>query len=187
MRAGLVVVGVVLLVVGAALLFVPLIPQASRTVTLGHTGFTENLTGLSLTGSIAGSLSWSSNQTIEFWFASCPASNCTTRSISYQTHNGTSGTISFSYPSGTEIAALIAAGPPGSAATVKVTLTEPTYGTLLVLAGLFVLLVGVVLKRKPSPVPVSAPPASATPTASRDSSAPSPTASVVEPPANGSK
>ncbi len=37
MRPGLVVVGVVLLVVGAALLFVPLIPQASQTVTYQKT------------------------------------------------------------------------------------------------------------------------------------------------------
>jgi hypothetical protein len=187
MRAGWVVVGVVLLLVGAVLVFVPLVPQPDHTVTYGRTGFTANLTGYSPTGSIAGTLSWNSNATVEFWFASCPSTDCIASSVKVQTENGTSGTISFSYPSGTEIAALIAGGPAGSTATVKLTLTEPTYGSLLILVGLALLLVGIVLRRKPSPAPVTAPPAQASSATPREASSPAPTAAAAQPPVVGSK
>lgn len=158
MRPGLVVVGVVLLVVGAALLFVPLIPQASQTVTYQKTSYSANLTGYSLTGSVAGSLAWNSNRTIEFLFVTCPTSTCSSGAFTLQDQNGTSGTFSFSVPSGGQIVAGILSGPPGSSATVKLTLTEPTYGSVLLVGGVLVLVVGLGLRRKPSPAPVGASP-----------------------------
>ena len=186
MRAGLVIVGVVLIAVGATLGFVPFIPQASQTVTDGRTAFTENLTGYSPTGSIAGSLSWSSNQSIEVVFSSCPAS-CVSGSIHSQTESGLGGTFSFSFPVGTRIGALIATGPPDSTATVKVTLAEPTYGTLLIIAGFVVVVAGVLLGRKPSPVPAEGAPPSGAEENSRGSAQSSPAASGAEAASTGAK
>lgn len=188
MRAGLVVVGVVVLIVGAALLFVPILPQANATVTYERAGYEANITGFSLTGSIAGTLAWNANQTVEFVFVSCPTGPCSSGASTIETQNGTSGSISFSVPSGGEVGARIVAGPPGASATVKLTLSEPTWGSILVVAGVVILLAGLLLRRKPSPAPVGASPSSVVMLAPHDSPVSSArTASFVESPGDGTK
>ena len=49
MRTGFVVVGVVLVILGAVLMLVPLVPQASVTVSQS-TPYVANITGFSITG-----------------------------------------------------------------------------------------------------------------------------------------
>jgi hypothetical protein len=145
------------MLVGATLLLVPLVPAGSSSITYGHSFYAANLTGFSLTGAITGTLSWSANGSVKFLFLSCGKSVCNGTDASTETEQGTSGSFSFSVPSGGAIGGLIESGAPGATASIKVTLTQATYGSLLLLGGVVVLLVGLALRRKPSPAVVTAP------------------------------
>ncbi|MCI4372828.1 MAG: hypothetical protein L3K02_04205 [Thermoplasmata archaeon] len=170
MRIGFVVVGVVLVLLGAVLAFVPLIQVASQTITEG-TPYEANVTGVSVTGSVPASVSWSSNATISIEVGTCSTlqSNgmCSGSVSLLPIQNGTSGTFSFSVPTGGAFVVAIASL---SAATASITvkLAQSTIGLILLIVGILLLIVGLVLKRKGSKMAASsmAAPMPSTPPAS---------------------
>ncbi|MCI4336110.1 MAG: hypothetical protein L3K17_02805 [Thermoplasmata archaeon] len=153
MRAGIVVVGVVLLVIGAALLFVPLSPQPAQTLTQSSettpAGFT--IAGFSITGNIPITVTWSSNTTVLIVAVACSGTcaNENLSTLSGVTQTGTSGTFSLNVPTGGQVwiaAGSLAGAPSSTTVNVKTALT--TVGSLLLILGVLLLLVGLVLKSK---------------------------------------
>lgn len=160
MRTGVVIVGVVLAIIGAALLFVPVVPQTSETVQSNSaTPFYEgSVAGFSLTGSIPVSVTWTANTTVEMIAAaaSCSGTNCANASqISGATiQSGTSGSFTLNQPDGGSIFMGIAPTGGGPAnATFKITTALTTVGSVLVIVGILVLIVGAVLKRRTMAMP----------------------------------
>jgi hypothetical protein len=156
-RLGFVAVGVVVIVLGAVLMYEPLVPQASPPAVTENSPYYANLTGFSPFGGIPGTVAWSANQTVEVGFFTCDkvTGDLCTGANSTSFENGTSGTFSFSVPSGGLI--LFGIIPPSSASvSLTIKLAEVTIGFLLIIVGALLLILGLVLRRKP--VPVVAPP-----------------------------
>lgn len=155
MRIGMVVVGVVVLIIGAALMFVPLSPQPSQTLTQSSTStpYAFTISGISLTGSIPISVSWTSNTTVLLVAVACSGS-CSSGNVSALSgatiQTGTSGSFTLNVPTGgtVEIAVGTITGS-ASSTTVNVTTALTTVGTILLVVGILLLIVGLVLKRKP--------------------------------------
>ncbi|MCI4352996.1 MAG: hypothetical protein L3K14_06370 [Thermoplasmata archaeon] len=156
MRMGLLVVGVIVAIVGAVLLFVPLVAQSNQTVSTGSTTpfVLLSVSGFSLTGSIPVGVSWTATSSVTVVAASCTAaclsSNATSISglsgLTYQT--GKSGSFTLNQPNGGEVivgALNLGTGSPANV-TFKVTTALSTVGTVLLVVGIVVLIVGVVLK-----------------------------------------
>ncbi|MGD0257186.1 MAG: hypothetical protein ABSB90_04825 [Thermoplasmata archaeon] len=169
MRVGLVIVGIVLLIVGAAVLFVPLVPQPNETVSASSSApyYAASVSGFSLTGSQPIAVSWTSSGPSVTVIAGACSGSCQSQSqvssITYQ--NGTSGSFTLSQPNGGSI--LMGVLYTGAAnVTFKITTALSTVGTILLVVGILILIIGVVLKSKrakmaaamPAPTP-SAPPA----------------------------
>jgi uncharacterized membrane protein len=164
MRIGLVIVGVVLLIVGAALLFVPVVPQSNETVSSSSTApyYAASVSGFSLTGSIPIAVTWASSGPSVTVIAGACSGSCISSSqvssITYQ--NGTSGSFTLSQPDGGSILMGVDQGGGGVNVTFKITTALTTVGSILVPVGILVLIVGAVLKRggsKPAPAPMAAP------------------------------
>lgn len=162
MRAGIVVAGVVVLVIGLVLAFVPLVNQGST-----HVGQFQSLaegpSGFSITGSIPVSITWSAatSGSLSVAVSSCSPSSASAGTCNgpYTWHNqsGTSGSESFSIPDGGS--AIFAFSSLGGA-SVTMTTALSTIGAILLVIGIIVLIVGLVLRRKqpkPSAVPPAAP------------------------------
>ncbi len=165
MRAGLVVVGIVLAVIGAALLFVPVVPQSNETVSSSSSTpyVIISVGGYSLTGSVPVAVSWSTNgsTSVEVLAGACSATcNGSSSQISDITsQNGTSGSFTLNQPDGGSIImGVVYAGSPAVAVTFKITTALSTVGTILVVVGILILILGVVLRRKPKASAASAPP-----------------------------
>jgi uncharacterized membrane protein len=152
MRLGLVIVGVILLVIGAVLLFVPVVPQANETVSTSSTLPYDifSVGGFSLTGSIPISVSWtSSSGAVEVVAAAC--SSCSSQNASSVSgvtiQNGTSGSFSLSQPDGGEVlVGAIGSMSSPTNVTFKITTALTTVGSILVIVGIVVLILGAVLK-----------------------------------------
>jgi uncharacterized membrane protein len=163
-RIGFVVVGVVLIILAAVLMFVPIVTVASQTITPTQP-YEANVTGYSITGSIPGSISWSSSSDVEIDVATCSSvssANACSGSVNALTpQNGTSGTFTFNVPTGGAVAvALVGAG----SASITVKLAQSTVGLILLVVGILLLLIGLVLKRSGSKTaPVMAEPAQTPP------------------------
>ncbi|HKV89889.1 MAG TPA: hypothetical protein VJQ43_01690 [Thermoplasmata archaeon] len=168
---GIVVVGVVLLILGAVLLFVPVVPQAKQTIGPSSSipGVILSVSGVSLTGSIPVSVSWSSTGPVTVGGATC-AANCESinaTGVSNPTiESGTSGSFTLNQPNGGSlvlIAFSFGSGPNGFAnrsnATTTFTLTTAlsTVGSILLIVGILLLIVGLVLKSKKAKMAASAP------------------------------
>lgn len=158
MRMGMVVVGIVLLIVGAALMFVPLSPQPQQTLTQSSTTtpYAFTISGISITGSIPISVSWSSNTSVLLVAVACSGS-CSSGNVSALSgatiQTGTSGTFSLNVPTGgtVEIAVgTITGGASSTTLNVKTALT--TVGTIVLIVGILLLIVGLVLKGRPKPM-----------------------------------
>ncbi len=165
MRIGLVIVGLVLIILGAVLLFVPLEPQTNQVVsTSSDTPYYEGtVSGFSLTGSIPISVSWNASATVQVIAGACTAT-CTNESqvSSITTETGMSGSFTLSQPNGGSIL-MGAIGPLGgspASVTFKITTALTTVGTILVPVGIIVLILGVVLKSQKQKMAAMAPPAS---------------------------
>ncbi len=182
MRLGIAVVGVILLVLGAVLLFVPLSPQPNQNVTSGSvsTGGSGvsifSVSGFSLTGNIPVSISWSAPTAVVIGAVACSGTcqNPSTSGSGVAVQTGTSGTFTLNQPDGGEIG-LVAITTAGSAVTVtfKITTALTTVGSILLILGILLLIVGVVLKSKSgAPAPVGAPPASPPPATTESTTAP---------------
>lgn len=171
MRGGLVALGVILAVLGAALLFVPLLPESNQTVNSGSETpyYLGSVSGYSLMGSIPVSVSWSVNGStpVEVAAAACSGTcNASTDLSGITFENGTSGTFSLSQPNGgSVIMGVLYDGAPSVTVTFKITVGLASEGTVLVVLGIVVFLVGLVARRSPkaSPTPAPAPVAPASP------------------------
>jgi uncharacterized membrane protein len=182
MRIGIVVVGVVLLLIGAVLLFVPVVPQANQTVdTSSQLPFIAfQVSGYSLTGSIPISVSWTSPTAVEVFAAVC-SGTCSNSSVGSSVsgvtlQSGTSGSFTLNQPNGgtVGIGALNSGGSGSSAPTVTFSIKTAlsTLGTLLLIVGILLLILGVVLKSKKAPAMAPAPMPAAPPASAPDSGMP---------------
>lgn len=164
MRAGIVVVGVVLLVIGAVLLYVPLAPQPAQTMTQSSSSaspYAFQVSGFSITGSMPVSISWTSNTSVILAAVAC-SGTCSGNISSVSgvvLQTGTSGSFTLSVPDGGTVAIVAESSTGGpSTTTVNVTTAETSIGSILLIVGILLLIVGLVLKRK-SAKPMGASPA----------------------------
>jgi len=162
MRGGWVAFGIVLAIIGAVLLFVPVTTQATQAVS-DTNPYAANVTGFSITGTVAFTLTWTSSSVVELTAASCAsvdfsAGNPCQGETLLGTQNGTSGSMSFNLKPG---AALLIGTPnsPGGSADITLKSSLSTVGSILLVFGGLVFLVGLVLKKKarPAPAPTPAP------------------------------
>jgi hypothetical protein len=169
-----------LLLVGAVLLFVPVVDQGSQTVDTSSAlpGELVSVSGFSLTGSIPVTVTWTATSAVEVAVASCSGSceSANATGVSgVTTQSGTSGTISLNQPDGGEVAmvAFSTTGGHGANVTFDVKTALTSVGSILLVVGILLLIVGVVLKSKPKggAAPMSAPPSEAAP----DPNSPPPT------------
>ena len=167
MRAGILVAGIVLILLGAVFLYVPIVPQGSQKVTESQP-YAFNLTGFSLFGSQPIRMTWTSNVPIVFAAAACSSlSACTSASLtglsSVSIQTGTSGTFTLSVPNGGTVIVGIVSTQSNSSSTpananVSVTTALGTVGTALLVLGIVIFLVGLVLRKKRKMVPMPPPP-----------------------------
>jgi hypothetical protein len=161
MRAGIVVVGIVFGVLGALLLFEPIVPLQSQTVTSTNPDIFSVAAVVSPTGNVELTVTWSSTMPTTFAVYTCtsvtlPASNVSTAcrgAVTIGTETGTSGTFHFPVKLGSSVIAGIFAQKPGTA-SVTVTGSSPLLATFLLVLGGVVVVVGVILKRKGATAPV---------------------------------
>jgi uncharacterized membrane protein len=167
MRIGWVVVGVVVILIGAALLFVPLEPQANQTADSSSSTpyYVASVSGFSLTGSIPIAVSWTTNGStpVDVVAAACSGTCQSISQVSGITsQNGTSGSFALNQPDGGSVLmGVVYSGHPGVTVTFKITTALTTIGTILVVVGILLLIVGLVLRKKSGAAPAAAP---ATPT-----------------------
>lgn len=166
MRIVIVVVGIVLIILGAVLAFVPIGQIASQDVT-SNAPYAANLTGgaiaFSITGTVPLTISWTSSNSTTMIMGACDkvnlgASNisgsCTNAQITTQT--GTSGSWNVNVKPGGAIVAGCATSNCKATVTVKAGYT--VIGDILLILGIVLLIVGVILKSKPKAAPPMAQP-----------------------------
>jgi uncharacterized membrane protein len=165
MRLGMVIVGVIVVIIGAVLLFVPLVPQTSQTVASNSSTpfYLGSVSGFSLTGNIAVAVSWTSTTTVTIAAAACSGTCSNISQISgITTQSGTSGSFTLNQPDGGEvIMGIVTSGGAAANATFKITTALATVGSILVIVGIVILIAGIVLHRKkpaaePAPAPTPA-------------------------------
>jgi hypothetical protein len=162
MRVGILVVGIVLAIIGAVLLFVPVVPQASQTTTSTVPVVLLSVSGFSITGSIPVAVSWNSTTSVIVVGVACTATcNQNVSSLSGVTlQTGTSGSFTLNQPNGGEIG-LAAENSSGSGSpstvTFKVTTAISTVGSALLIVGIIVLIIGAAVKSKKAQVAAPAP------------------------------
>ena len=155
MRLGILVAGIVLVIIGAALTFVPVVPQGSQTVRSNSTApyYAGSISGFSLTGSIPVSVSWTASSDVEIVAvaASCDGAGCSNATqISGATlQSGTSGSFTLDQPDGGSIIMGVVSTPGGSSAnaTFKITTAVTTVGAILAIVGIILVIVGAVVRK----------------------------------------
>ncbi len=171
MRAGAVVLGVLLMVGGAVLAYVPFVPQPEQKVTSTNP-LVFNVTALfSLTGTDPLSASWTATVSVTLWAASCDHVNPNGSNLSnicrgfavIATQNGTSGSFSWAPKLGATV--LIGFVPTNlsstnGTATINVKTAEPAIGWIVFFLGLILLIVRLVVRKRGEPMPASPPPPS---------------------------
>ncbi len=161
MRGGVVAIGIVLLVIGAVLAFVPLIQAASQDVSESSPA-AYNISALfSITGTVPLSISYTSSQTVDILVGTCDSvtyspsgqPQCSNPSISSQ--NASGGTFNVNVkPGGAVVIGLLGPG----TATVTVKEGQTTAGDILLILGIVLVLVGLVLRGRARPVSPTPPP-----------------------------
>ena len=166
MRAGIVVVGIVLLLIGAVLLFVPVSSQAAQNI--NESGATVQVGGFSITGNIPVAVSWTSSEPVTFYAAACTgtcASGSITSLSGLKIQNGTSGSFMINQPNGGQIAfGFVPTNISSTSATATVNMTTAltTVGSVLLIVGILILIAGAVMRSKskmvamPPPQPATA-------------------------------
>ena len=157
-------VGVIVTILGAILSFVPLAPQPAGSL---HTDsslafYAFRAGGLSVTGAIPTTVSWSASESVQIVAYTEPGPECTMSGYSgpsgsgydvpgatAATDSGTSGSFTFEQPeSGCMVLALnLPAGSGPVNVTYHVTTAETTFGTPLLLVGIVLVIAGVVLRK----------------------------------------
>lgn len=168
MRIGFVIVGIVIVLLGVLLLFEPIVPLQSQTVTSANPDIFTVAAFVSPTGNVQLTVTWSSTTSITFAVYTCtsvnlPASNVSTACRGVATigsETGTSGTFHFPVKSGSSVIAGIFSQKSGTA-SVTVTGSSPLLATFLLVVGLVLVVVGGVLKKKAAidsgPTPTAGP------------------------------
>jgi hypothetical protein len=165
MRPGLLVAGIVVLVIGVALLLVPVIPQTSETVrSTSNTPYYEgSVSGYSLTGTTVVSVTWSTNSSVAVTvLAAACSGGCTNISqvSGVTSENGTTGSFTLNQPNGGSVLmGEVYGGPTPVSVTFKITTSLGTVGTILVVLGILLLIAGAVLGRRAKPAATTTPPA----------------------------
>ncbi|MCI4336109.1 MAG: hypothetical protein L3K17_02800 [Thermoplasmata archaeon] len=162
MRILIVVIGVVLMVVGAIFLVIPVVSQSPAHLQaagnkLAFQSF--QVSGFSVLYQQPVSGSWSSNTSVLFELIVCTAACNTNTSISQTlVQTGTSGNFTVDVPQGDIVSVAIegASGGPATA-TVNVSTALTPLGSGLLIAGIAIILIGFVLRRKRRVVPRPAP------------------------------
>lgn len=156
MKLLLVVLGIVIVVVGAVLLTVPLIPHPAQSIHQGQFYSYHATERVPVFSNLAVSLSWTSNRAVTVYLYVCSTlhpGGTTLAALcpgapSPQMESGTSGSSSFSVPLNGGVA--LAYGPgnySGRTVTVTVVSTSSTVGVGIVGLGGAVLVLGVLLGR----------------------------------------
>jgi len=171
MHRGLLVIGVALVATGLVLSFVPLFAGPSKVLTSSQPEAAFNATTpISLTGSWTIGMTWSSNHAVSLLVFVCRSINL--NAPSFQTVcpgasstllNGTSGAETFSVPlGGTLLIGIVSNQTSGVRVDVQLQPALPLDGTILVIAGAGVVVIGLLPRRKAHavPPPHSDPPAS---------------------------
>lgn len=163
MRIWFVVIGVVVALVGATLLYVPVYPQPTQTVPAlpgPPTYYIGNVTGAPITGKIPVSISWTANVTVTVIGGAC-TNHCVnfTDLSSVTLQAGTSGSFTVDQPIGGSIFfGANASGSTSGLVTFKVTSALSTLASALVIVGVVLALIGVFLRtQKPSPAIATVP------------------------------
>jgi hypothetical protein len=160
---GLVAVGVVLLLIGAVLLFVPVVPQPNETVssTAELPYYAAQVSGFALTGTTPIAVSWSVNGSnpVQIVAGACTGScqnENTSQISSLTTQNGTSGSFTLNQPNGGTILMGVVYGGGPVTVTFKITTALSTVGSALLVIGILVLIAGLILRRTPKAPPAMA-------------------------------
>jgi hypothetical protein len=159
MRIVLVIAGIVVLLVGALIQFVPLAPQPVNPIsTYGGTPFeTFSVGGFSITGSITVSISWTASSPVTFIAAVCP-SGCHSANVSslsdITTQSGKSGSLTLSQPNGGEII-LVALSNTSTGVNPTVITVWATEAAVVLFAGVAVVIAGVVWRSPRRAVPTA--------------------------------
>lgn len=177
MRGGLLVIGVVFLVLGSVLVWVPLIPQSSTfNATTGAssataTNYTIFQASPALFGGTAAKLTWTSNATVTLGVVTCTKAITTSELSSAKTpaefnadcgtnatygsttddgvsfSTGTGGSLTFTIPASGSLIFYAGSEKPASV-SVTLTTSEPLGGTIVLLLGVLLLIFGIALKSK---------------------------------------
>jgi uncharacterized membrane protein len=158
MRIVIVVVGIVLIILGAVLAFVPLTTAATQEVT-SSAPYGANITAaFSITGTVPLTISWTSGSSTTVLLGACDkissSANCTNPQLT--TQSGTSGSWNVNVKPGGAIVAACATS--GCTANVTVKEGQTVIGDILLILGIVILIVGVILKSKPKMAPPMAQP-----------------------------
>jgi hypothetical protein len=144
MRGGILAVGVILVILGIVILYVPLASMGSGSVSVGS-GMTFQTSGTYFSQSLA--VSWTSPSPMTITIMSCSSVDPVTHDCSnpsvITTMIGTSGTYTFTAGSG-QYYQITALGIGTASITTKGTI--PTLGYILIVIGAIVALLGVILR-----------------------------------------
>jgi uncharacterized membrane protein len=175
-RAGLVVVGIILLILGAVIFVVPLIPSSQSLSTSSGSGSPDFsiFTSSPLVPTYA-KLSYSSPVDVFFEAVTCTKPITTSQADSpnasqdcgtmttVANSSGTSGSYSFTIPAGGAVV-YFAIGDSNSTVSTTLTYTEPLVGIALIALGIILLILGIVLKCKKQKAQAIAAPSTPPPT-----------------------
>lgn len=142
MRAGMLVVGILLLIVGIVLWYLPVQPSATtQAVPTGEGAIISANPPLAvLTSSLSYNANWSASSTVTVNVYDCGTDTQCTNAVHTSpiaTGTGASGSLSWSGPKG-EVFLVV----PSSTATVTTTVTEPLLGGVI---GVVLLVIGILL------------------------------------------
>jgi len=164
MRSRLLLVGVVVTTLGAILSFVPLAPQPTWSLrTDSSVAFYSNHAGgFSVTGGIPTTVSWSASESVQIVAYTEPGPECTMSGYSSPagsgysvpggisaSDSGTSGSFTVEQPeNGCVVLAVNLPADSGPVnVTYHVTTAETTFGTLLLVPGIVLVIAGIVLRK----------------------------------------
>ncbi|MFZ0830370.1 MAG: hypothetical protein WCB18_03800 [Thermoplasmata archaeon] len=158
-------IGVALAIIGLVFSFVPLFNGPSGVLTPSKPDAAFNATTpFSLTGGWTIEVSWTSNHAVSLLVVVCRSINTSAPSLqkvcpgaALSVLNGTSGSSSFWVPlSGVLLIGIVSNATPGLRVDVQLKPTLTVIGTIFVLGGAGVALVGLLPRRKPAlPAPAS--------------------------------
>ncbi len=166
------VAGVAVLLVGVLLLWVPLAPQPAPTLSSGplppSPGYVFSVGGYSLTGTIPVTIYWtmSGGTTVTLAAAAC-SNRCNSGNVSalsgLSIETGTTGTFTIDQPNGGEIVVvMVSFSSPSDSVGVALSIMVgiPTVGSILLIGGIALVILGVVLPsgRRPVSTPSVPPP-----------------------------